>query len=36
MNEASFGNKHKLRKAKTANECEAVTGGTLCSSVALA
>lgn len=27
MNEASFENKHNLRKAETVNEFEAVTGG---------
>lgn len=27
MNEASFENKHNLRKAETANEFEAVMGG---------
>lgn len=32
MNEASFENKRKLRKAKTAHECEAVVEGKLCSS----
>lgn len=33
MNEASFENKRKLRKAETANEFEAVTGGNFTSHV---